>query len=334
MQKKNYARDINAMTDDELEQFVDSWMSRKVNSYTSTERFSGAGDMGRDVVGYYTTRRHEGPWDNYQCKQLGRALTEAAAITELGKVFYYSSLGAFNLPQRYVFVSPRGVGRSLRELIAHPDRLKKTVIDKWDDYCAKRITETGCIALGPGILPLVQQFDFAHVDALDAGKMLKDPHITATLVEWFGADPGDAPRGVVPAEIQAEESPFIEQLIEAYRERTGSHMTEAREALEHAQYGEHLRLQRTRYFDAASFKRHYRDNTPREYLDAFQDDVFNGVIDTHRDNHRDTLTRVDQVMSQAARVAPSGVLARYGRVTVKQGICHHFVNEGRLKWKR
>jgi hypothetical protein len=70
-----------------------------------------------------------------------------------------------------------------------------------------------------------------------------------------------------------------------------------------------------------------------EEIDSLRHDILHGVVDTHRARHADSLTRVDAVMTQAANVQPAGVLAKYARVPVKQGICHHFVNEGRFKWR-
>jgi len=71
----DYSRDILALNDAELERFVLRWLQVMSNpKYHSTQRFAGAGDMGRDVVGFLTKARHQGPWHNYQCKQLGRNL--------------------------------------------------------------------------------------------------------------------------------------------------------------------------------------------------------------------------------------------------------------------
>lgn len=331
---KNYARDILAMNDSDLERFVDDWIGRKKEKYVGgDERFSGPGDLGRDVVGYQTTKKHDGPWDNFQCKQLRKTLLEADAIKELGKIFFHSSQGRYSLPSRYVFVAPRGVTRAVIELIAHPSRWKARVLEKWDEWCAKRIVDNQRVPLDAAIRERIDTFNFNSISALDAYKMLKDPDIRPVLVQWFGEDPGDAPVGVVPDNIQKEEQPFINQLIEAYCERHGSSLANVNAVSAHAECGEHLRLQRTRYFDAASFKRYYRDNTPTEYLFTFENDVYYGVIERYRESHSDAVSRVDRVMSQAAVVAPSGVLGRYARVTVKQGMCHHFANEGRLKWK-
>src|SRR5271166_4285394 len=57
----DYSRDILALDDAELERFVLRWLQVMTNpKYHSTQRFAGAGDMGRDVVGFLTKARHEG----------------------------------------------------------------------------------------------------------------------------------------------------------------------------------------------------------------------------------------------------------------------------------
>ena len=66
--------------------------------YHSTQRFAGAGDMGRDVVGFLTKARHQGPWHNYQCKQLGRNLGVGPALLELGKILHFSHKKKFYSP--------------------------------------------------------------------------------------------------------------------------------------------------------------------------------------------------------------------------------------------
>lgn len=332
--RKNYARHILAMDDTELEQFVDDWLERKKEKYVGgVDRFSGPGDLGRDVVGYRTPMKHDGPWDNYQCKQLRKTLLEADAIKEFGKIFFHSSQGRYSLPTNYFFVAPRGVNRAVQELAAHPSRWKARILAKWDEWCAGKIVENKSVPLDSEIRDCIEGFDFNSVSALDAAKILKDPDVRPVLVKWFGEDPGEAPVGVVPDDIQKEEQPFINQLVDAYCERYGPSIASVSAASAHSECGEHLRLQRTRYFDAASFKRYYRENTPPEYLATFETDVYHGIIDLYRELHPDAFSRIDRVMSQAAAVSASGVLGRYARVTVRQGICHHFVNEGRLKWK-
>jgi hypothetical protein len=91
-------RQILAMTDTDLEQFVRDWVELKKKDYVEIERFTGPGDQGRDVVGYLAKQRHEGPWHNYQCKQYGKPIPLGVGLSELGKVLYYASRGEFTPP--------------------------------------------------------------------------------------------------------------------------------------------------------------------------------------------------------------------------------------------
>jgi hypothetical protein len=45
-----FHRDILALDDEDLERFVRDWIARKTSDYAEVQRFSGAGDLGRDVV--------------------------------------------------------------------------------------------------------------------------------------------------------------------------------------------------------------------------------------------------------------------------------------------
>ena len=161
--------------------------------------------------------------------------------------------------------------------------------------------------------------------------MLSDPAAKPVLVSWFGADPGPPPPGTVPADIEAREMPYVQQLLDAYSERERRTFEDYADLKNHAAHGPHIQMQRERFFDADAFSRFYRDNTMSEQIQVLRRDMLHGVIDTHR---ADSLARVDAVMIQAANVHPSGALAKYARVPVKQGICHHFANEGQLRWRK
>jgi hypothetical protein len=67
-------------------------------------------------------------------------------------------------------------------------------------------------------------------------------------------------------------------------------------------------------------------------LATFERDIFHGVYDTHGLTHADTMAKIAAVMIEAKNVEVSGVLQRYARVPVKQGVCHHFANDGKLPW--
>lgn len=329
----NFAARIRALDDERLEAFVSDWTRRRTRDYVETQRWSGPGDMGRDVVGYATPYRHEGDWDNFQCKQLSARLSEKDAFVELGKIFMHAAAGHYSLPQSYTFVAPKGVVRNVQNYVAHPNRFRQAFLDKWDAIIAPALVENETVPLTAEIRDAVGLFTFERIYWLDAVGLADDPYARPALVHWFDHDPGAAPPGVTPETPQDEEAPYIEQLIGLYGERLGITFPDYDAALADPNWGPHLRDQRTRYFEAAAFDRYYRDSTPPDYLVTFKDDLYHGVADTYRDQHADGLARALKVLTQASQVSPAGVLGRYAKVPVKQGTCHQFANEGRLPWK-
>ncbi|CUT13553.1 hypothetical protein BF49_4633 [Bradyrhizobium sp.] len=330
----NYAARIRALDDDALERFVKDWAKRRTRDYAETQRWSGTGDMGRDVVGYATRQRHEGDWDNFQCKQLSTRLSEKDTFVELGKIFMHSAAGHYRLPRAYTFVAPKGVVRNVQNYVAHPERFRQAFLDKWDELVAPELVENQVVLLTLEIRDAIKRFAFDSVYWLDAVGLAEDEYAAPALVKWFDYDPGAAPAGVTPETLQGEEASYIEQLIGLYAERRNTTFEDYDAALADADWGQHLREQRTRYFEAAAFDRYYRDSTPPDYLATFKEDLYHGVVDTHRDQHADGLARVLKVLAQASQVSPAGVLGRYAKVPVKQGTCHQFANEGRLPWKK
>ncbi len=78
----------------------------------------------------------------------------------------------------------------------------------------------------------------------------------------------------------------------------------------------------------------YRDNTSARVISGFRKDVQFGVVDRWNASATDTLARVQAVIELAGTVIPAGPLAKYAHVPVKQGMCHHFVNDGEMSWKK
>lgn len=330
--RPNYAVQIRALADDALEEFVDDWLAQRKKEYYGHELRRGSGDMSRDVTGYVTDGRMEGPWDNFQCKQLIRALSMPSVLVEMGKIFMHSANGEFDLPRAYVFVAPRGVQRAVQAMLAHPERMRQKFLDQWDADIAGKLIEKQVVSLTPAIEAKIKAFDFKQVSWLDAARLVNEKACQAALMKWFGDDPGRSPRGVVPDAVQGEESVYVGQLLRLYDAKGPGSYPDAAAALASAEHGTHLRDQRTPFFDAVEFERFYRDSTPHDYLVAFKDEIYHGVVDTHRESHPDGLTKVTQVMKHASILQPSGILGKHASPQVKQGCCHQFANEERLPW--
>jgi len=298
------------------------------------KRFAGTGDLGRDVVGFVTEQRHDGVWDNYQCKQYRKGITRPQGLLALGKVLYWASKGHFTAPRFFYFVAPQGVARKLELLIDKPADLKKALIDDWDSVCGGSITQKETIPLDVTLRALIGTFNFQNVRVVAIDDMMADPAVKPLLIEKFGGDPGAYPPAVVPTDVQGAEMPYIAELVGAYCERAAVPFKDHEAVLADPDHGNDLRRHRERFFDADAFQKFYRDNTSAAVLANFRKDVQYGVVDKWKAPASDTLARVEAVMEHASIVQPAGPLAKYAHIPVKQGFCHHFVNDGELSWKK
>lgn len=330
----DYAKLLYNLTEDELERFVADWVASRLTPYPGGhERFSGPGDLGRDVVGYCTSRRFDAAWHNYQCKQLKNPLGTSAFYRELAKIFFHSLRGAFILPEQMFFVAPRGVVRDVRAHVSKPSSIAPALIAAWDNICSRHIEDGQAHLISDRLRQAITDYDFSKTLILDADKLTRFPEIKPVLVKWFDDDPGDYPRLPVPVDLADEEAGYVTDLLVAYEARSGAPFATAADALAHPHHGRHLRDQRTRYFEASAFARYYRDNTPPGTVDDFHNQIYHGVVDESRGSFKDALERVDRVLKHASTLQPAGHLGKYARTPVKQGTCHHLVNTGELRWK-
>ena len=326
-----YDRLILIMDDDELEKFCREWVDG-LAGYVEVHRSAGPGDRGRDVVGFVTAQRHEGPWDNYQCKQYRERLGLNDGLLAVGKVLYWASRGEFTAPRGFYFVAPKGLNQKLAALVDKPSEFKQSLIDKWDIACGGKIISGQNITIDAALQAVIEAFDFTSIFKVTVDEMLKDPAIKPLLFKKYGADPGDYPKGTVPVDVGAEEQRYLHAMVDAYSEREKSAFADHEAVFAHAVHGPDLRDHRERYFEADAFQKFYRDNTSPEVIATFRKEIHFGIKSTLKTTTADTLARVDAVMAQASTVSPAGPLAKYAYVPVKQGICHHLVNDDEMSW--
>ncbi|PRD43122.1 hypothetical protein C5748_13020 [Phyllobacterium phragmitis] len=325
---------IVELEDNELEEFVEIYAERKSKDYVEVERVGAANDKGRDVIGFLSRARHEGEWDLYQCKRKtrGSKLRIGEAMAELGKVFHHHAAGAYaTLPRRYVFVSPRGIDGSLTTLLQNPSRIGTALLETWDKHCRTRITARKPVELTSEIRASIEGYDFSAVECLTAPKLAKDPAALPALVQVLGLPPGEAPEGETPDEVSDTELTYLTQLREVYACSAGSDFATLDDVFADPKFGEHVRIQRQRYYQACAFRDFHRDNTAARSVDVFKNDIFHLLIDVYNEAHPSPLARIDAVMKHAG-AAPAGILGTMARPPVKQGTCHHLVSDGRIRW--
>lgn len=318
----------------ELEELIKKWLAVEKEQYFDFSRASGAYDRGLDAVGFLTKERHDGDWDNFQCKQLRATLKDAEFFQEIGKVFYYASLKEFTLPRKYIFVAPNGISKETRKYVYSPEQLRAELLNNWDKRCSGKIVAKKKIPLSPELKASIEGYDFSRIEAWNNSKIVEHPNVRKILHHFMDVNPGIAPEGEVPTAIASTERAFVDQLIGVYEDDCNGKFETETAVHAHEKYGEHLLIQRRRYYDAEAFHKHFRDNIDRPTLERFDQDIYYSVVDEYL--ARAGYERVNAVMKSAGNAQVSGVFGKHSSATVsvKQGVCHQKANIGEMPWKK
>ncbi|HBP5533294.1 Uncharacterised protein [Ectopseudomonas mendocina] len=316
------------------EDFVQEWAHyclKKV--YVQVQRFSGAGDMGIDVAGFVDEKRLQGVWDNYQCKHYDHALWPGDVWAEFGKIIWYSFKGEYVPPRRYYFVSPWGVGTKLNRLLGNPKRLREELIANWDKSIKGSITTTQEVPLDAELSAYLESFDLTIFEAKTGLQLVEDHRSTPAFSARFGG--GLPPRpaaGKPPAAVASTESRYVTELLGAYSEHTNTQVTDPA-GLTQPKLKDHFRRQREAFYEAEALRVFARDTVPPGIFESLQDDIYDGVIDTHDVTHADGYEKV-RAVTKAARdmQITANALINCTNPKDRDGICHQLVNEERLRW--
>jgi len=310
---------------------VDEWTS-SLAGYGLVERAGGAGDMGCDVVATVNPAIENGPWDNYQCKHYDHPLAPGDIWLELGKLSYFTFVGAYTMPQKYYFVAPRGVGTKLMRLLKKPADLKAGLIAQWAEKCAGNLISSHTVTLEGDLLKHVEALDFTRIGHLPPLKLIEGHMKTRYFAVRFGLGlPPRATAPVPPNDIEPDESRYVTQLLEAY----GDNLRVAVAAPTNLppRHVAHFKRARENFYCAEALRSFSRDTLPDGAFENLQNQIFDGVIDTAQNDHSCGLTRVNATVAQATSLALTSS-ALLGRVEIADrcGICHQLANEDRLIW--
>jgi hypothetical protein len=319
---------------DQWEDFVHEWVHYCLKtSYQVVQRFSGAGDMGIDVVGFVDAQRLKGVWDNYQCKHYEHALTPGDVWPEFGKVIWYAFKGEYAIPRYYYFVSPWGAGTKLSRLLGNATKLREELIANWDKNVKNAVTSTQEVSLDTALRAYVDAFDFSIFQAKTALQLVDDYRTTPIYAIRFGG--GLPPRPAAdkpPTTVATTESRYVTQLLGAYGEHTGTPVKDLSD-LSQSKLKEHFRRQREAFYEAESLRVFARDTVPPGTFESLQDDIYDGVIDTHDAMHADGFQKVCAVTKAARDMQiTANALISCTNPKDRDGICHQLVNEERLQW--
>ncbi len=325
---------VRIMSPAQWEDFVLEWAHSLEARYVSVERCAGAGDMGRDVVGY-VGEEPDSPWDNFQCKHYDHMLTPGDIWVELGKLCYYTYIGAYSIPRVYTFVAPRGAGNKLSRLLRDPESLRRGLLTQWDSHCRRGILSSQEIPLEDSLRGYIETFDFSQIRAASPLTIIEQHRATPWHAARFGGGLGVRPPVPSPPAYPApNEAIYVRALLDAYEERVGT-IISSPDILQDAELTKHFSRSRREFYSAEALREFSRDNVPSGTFDELLEEVHDGIIDVVESQHRDAVERVLQVVRQA-KALPLTANALVPRVTTtdRGGMCHQLANDRRVRWRR
>lgn len=332
----NKMRRISA---DDFEDLIYEWIDEYLNSkYDKIQQYGGAGDKGRDIVGFYTN----GKIDIYQCKHYSSLLSPSEFWVELGKLCYYTFNKDYPIPEKYVIMTSRGVGPKLLDYINNPTRINNDLIIEWDDKCKSEITKIKDINLTGVFKTYVSNFDFSILKNKVPQELINEYKKTSYYPQRFGGGLIKY-RDVIPPpakKIEKRELNYTNLLFEAYSDEIGKSITKKSELEKISpQFSEHLEEERASFYCTESLERFSRDNFADLKVQPFtemKDDSLALLKSKLRiSSFVKSLDRLDEAKLCVAQQAFSGnPLHREIRALDKTGMCHYLANEKKLKWKK
>ena len=334
-QKHEPSELIKLYSQDDWEEFIREWVQSLRRRYREVRRASGAGDKGRDVVGYVCEINAGGPWDNFQCKHYDHALYPSDIWKELAKLCYYTFSKIYSVPRAYYFVAPQGVGPEVLQLLENPANMKAGLIAQWEKGDLLKGSKKE-VPLEGDLRKYVDSFDFTIIKDAPPSKIVAEHRETRYHAARFGGGLVNLPpdKADVPEEIADHESRYVEQLLQAY----GDHLSKPLAALTDLQgypaLRKHFDRQRTHFYLAELLRNFTRDNIPEDgCFERLQEAIYDGVIDTAEASHANGFERVKKTIAAARTIQiDSHPLKECLEGYHRSGVCHQLANIDRLKW--
>jgi hypothetical protein len=232
-------------------------------------------------------------------------------------------------------MAPKDCGISLKKLLLDADDLRSKLIEKWQDWCATKVT-TKTIPLDGAFLEYVQEFDFSIFTFKTALEAIDEHRHTPYYAGRFGGGLPDRPSsGVPPEQPEAKESRYLQQLFEAYSDYKKYELKTLTDLQPWEDLTKHYDRQREFFYHAESLRNFARDTVPPGTFEELQDEVHAGVVEVEAATHQDGFVRVNAVTQAAAhlQLTANGLIS-VTKVQDKRGICHQLANEDRLHWKK
>ena len=320
----------------QYEEYINEWIESCLKKeYKKVQRSGGAGDKGRDVVGFVDDSPSMSIWDNYQCKHYENALTPSDIWIELGKLCFYTYKKIYSIPRKYYFVASKGIGPKLMQLIENPKTINEFLKNEWENKCKDKIVKDNSIELDGEFLDYIEQFDFSILNYISPQKVIEDFRNTEYFSFRFGGGLQKMrPEPIKPKEhIEDEEIRYVTELFKAYSEDANEKIEDVIGLKKYDKYNIHFNRQRRNFYCAESLREFSKDILPNlKPFEELQEEIYDGIIDVTEDDFENGFFRLKETIETVKKlVITDNLLISKVSINDRVGICHQMVNKNRIK---
>jgi hypothetical protein len=318
---------------DEWEEFILEYASGLEDKYYQIKRIGGSNDRGADIAAFLSPLGFDGEWDCLQCKHYEQALMPSDAYPEIFKVLRAVVQKHYTLPRRYMFLAPKSSGPTLSRLLSTPSKIKAEFLKKFDGD--KPLGAGLDNALVTDIKALAESLDYSMFRTVEPLEIFDVHRRTRFHVQRFDAPLPDRPAaGSPPEDLKSNERRYVEHLLAAYSERHRLDIATPADIEEDPKLWKHFGRQREAFYSAEALRIFARDSVADGTFEELQEEVYQGVIETHFGEYDYGLDRLKSVLEAALALnyAPKNPLVAVSVSRDKRGICHQLANGDRLIW--
>lgn len=145
----------------------------------------------------------------------------------------------------------------------------------------------------------------------------------------------------VPKTATKDEQIYIDELCQAYGEAEGMNTFSLDDLASFPDYSDDFEDRRIDFYAAETIRRGVLELKAGSLIgqfDVLKDETYDGVKDTARQTHPNGYERMLAVMTQAVNAPVTNYILSSSPYwisgKIKKGVCHHLVNDGKLKWVR
>lgn len=301
--------------------------------YTRVVKCGGSGDLGRDVIAY----NQNGEWENFQCKHYNKPITLDESIREIGKLIYYAYIKEYTVPQKYYFVSPKGVSTQLLNCLMDTGKLKDELLKRWNKQCRSKITTKKKIELTADLLSYIDKYiAFEIFDHISPLQIIELHSNTPYHYVRFGALTRKRPKPEEPPlKVEDSELIYTSELLRAFSDAEANHNITGQNLSEFPEYKDEYNSARKNYYSAEGLEKFSRDWLPPDSYKELLDECYEAISPTVLSIHENGYQRYLRTSAHISTVDfASHPLHHYIKIQDKKGFCHHLVNEKKIKWIR